>query len=251
MSSSGVAPVNYARREIKMKNGELPTSQLRGHDGNLQSSSQPIGSADGVPGFQLTTDSDGKGFDRKNGTTTYRESDDVTLGVFADQAEAEHEFDSWILRTGWQLHTEVEGKYVQPKAFWNGKQPRIDKIVIPPREYGLGAIGIELKPSGIKMGPALSQAMDYMRAAFEIKPSKIQVMLSSCFLFPAEIPGGTGLSLISQHRVGGCFIDWHFYDKLRMLVFQMANLRMLVIREDGDVKVDSRAMSVGRKIGSR
>jgi hypothetical protein len=64
-----------------------------------------------------------------------------------------------------------------------------------------GAIGIEAKRSGEKLGPIIAQAADYQRAVWSM-PFGIDIMLRRVFLWPASETFGAIASFMSQNRIG-------------------------------------------------
>lgn len=101
---------------------------------------------------------------------------------------------------------EVTGWYIQPRAHVAPKQPRIDRILTPKKAlrdagWDIGPVGVECKKSGEKLGPAISQAIDYGRAVFPISGS-CTVNLEWIFLWPSGVVAGDIGSIMAQQRIG-------------------------------------------------
>jgi hypothetical protein len=150
----------------------------------------------------------------------------------------------------WTVYPEVCGapQYLRPGQ--DRKGLRIDRIIFPRRPllelgWSAGAIGIEIKRSDIKAGPALSQCIDYLRAGWTLKQAGgVTVTLAYCFLWPLPKVPGTVASIMAQQRIGAAFsTKW---DALR-LVSGEANI--ITVRWDGDVRVG--ACTAGTRLGSR
>lgn len=174
-----------------------------------------------------------------------------TGGDFESEADAWDAFDRIILANkAFRMHREVEGEYLQPRIDTEEKSPRIDRILIPlgaAVEAGWvdGAIGIEGKRSGKKIGRLISQAMDYTRAAFCLKsgPPGLTLLLKWVFVFPVEREVGDLESIMAQNRIG-CATVYN-----RGIRFTCGGSNALVLGEDGTVA--AKQLPMGRKRGSR
>lgn len=106
-----------------------------------------------------------------------------------------------------------------------------------------GPIGVEIKRSGIKVGPPIAQCIDYLRATFcpdEKAMPGFHLRLGMVFLFPcANVMHGLG-SVMAQHRIGNCQLDYH-----GQLDFQFNAKHILSIDEP------ARNLIPRRKVGSR
>jgi hypothetical protein len=136
-------------------------------------------------------------------------SSETTTGNYSTEEEACIAFDEAIAKTElFKSYKEVCGFYLYyPHFKHQDKCPRIDRILIPLPKltnagWCAGAIGVEIKKSGVKLGPVISQMMDYMRATWRLSPSNVSVMLDFCFVFPSEVIGNNLGSLLSQNRIG-------------------------------------------------
>ena len=127
---------------------------------------------------------------------------------------------------------------------------RIDRILIPnERLYAAGwrhgAIGIEIKRSGEKLGPPLAQAMDYTRAAWTIREARgISVFLSMVFIWPMPKQYGPLASVLVHNRIGSAsFSQW------TSLYLQFGDETILHIDVPGEFRLGNG--NSGRKVGSR
>lgn len=173
-----------------------------------------------------------------------------TVGQFKTEAQACAEFDRLIdgdPRFS-RIYRECWGHYINPSPYEDDEKPRIDRILIPSRELQRagwlhGPIGVEIKRSGIKMGRPVAQCIDYLRATFcpdEKSMAGFHMRVGLVFLFPAPKPTHDLESIMAQHRVGNCHIDYH-----GKLDFQFAGRHVLSLTEG------ERNFIPRRKVGSR
>lgn len=173
-----------------------------------------------------------------------------TTGYFHEESEALAEFDSIVNASGsFRLIPEVEGEYVCPRYGTEAKGARIDRILMPLKKavdagWNGGAIGIEAKRSGAKIGRLVSQAIDYSRCVFELRsPPGLLVMLKWIFIFPAEMQTCDLASVMAQNRIGTC---WLINDRL---TFSCGGMNGISIWSDG--RIEAKQLPMGGKRGSR
>jgi len=151
-------------------------------------------------------------------------------------------------RKGWfgSIYREVRGAYrrIAPGTDVT-KTPRIDLVVMPSQVlmdagWQVGPIFIEVKRSGLKLGPVVSQCMDYSNAVFEIKPG-FWIEPQWVFCFPVGNPGGPIASVMAQNRIGMAVISK--WSGLRL----SAGSECVLNEEHETVRVPK----PGRKVGSR
>lgn len=166
----------------------------------------------------------------------------------ADAAEAIDVLISQRLSRFFRAYSEAPGRLMQPRAHQVDKTVRIDRLLVPTtaatRELGWahGAIGIEIKRSGVKLGPWLAQAMDYARSVFEV--GGVWVQPGAVFLWPCEEQYGPIASVMAHNRVGTvCESRWG--------TLQMSFGQETVLRAERDGTVRARDLRSGRKVGSR
>ena len=149
-----------------------------------------------------------------------------------------------------QAIKEVKGWYAQPQFNTEVKDARIDRVLIPqPRlvkaGWVLGPIGVEIKRSNIKAGPAISQALDYSRCVFKIdRGSMPRIVLEWVFIWPIEKAYCDIGSIMTQNRIG-CAFATHS----GRLTFRTDSINLIVVNPDGTVSVT--LPRCGRKRGSR
>lgn len=192
----------------------------------------------------------------------------VTVNPFADmpshdvaEPHVTYELDSRLERAGvFRVYKEVTGCYLQPRIGTKDRGARIDRVLVPTQKlldagWSHGAVGIECKKPGKKLGPALAQCMDYSRAAFTLRTTKpderdrkpmIDVLCRWVLLWPmdpTDIVGDIG-SLMDQHRIGGAIAS-----RFHTLQFKTSSCNLLTVSKDGDITI-GKAMQ-GSKVGTR
>ena len=143
---------------------------------------------------------------------------DITVGSYETEDDAKLALDRELAHCKdaggndlFWLCKEVCGAFVQPRPCQNDRTLhglRIDRLLLPSpklRELGweYGAIGIEVKKSGVKIGPAISQAIDYSRAVWTLPDfGNIRVWLDWIFIWPMVKQHGPIASVLAQNRIG-------------------------------------------------
>ncbi len=125
---------------------------------------------------------------------------------------------------------------------------RIDRILSPTRElreagWDIGPIGVELKKSGMKIGPVLAQAGDYLRCVWHMEHG-FNVMLDFVAIWPIDKQHGTTASFMMQNRIGAIYSNT--WKKLRISCGERI---LLDIPTLGRMTVC--CQKFGRKAGSR
>lgn len=170
------------------------------------------------------------------------------FGDWLIEDDAKAEFDRRIESSGLfeRNFREVRGYYLTHRPNRDGKDARIDRILLPGstlREAGwTSAIGVEIKASGQKLGPPLSQAIDYTYCAFNVGAHWLH--LPHIFLWPLRGQIGAVQSVMLQNSVGSVF-DGHGTP----LIFLLER-RVIEIYDDGRPPNVSHPVS-GTKKGSR
>jgi hypothetical protein len=106
------------------------------------------------------------------------------------------------------MYEEVTGKLTFHRHWKEDKRDiRIDRILVPrsklvEKGWKLGAIGVEIKNSGVKIGPPLAQASDYLDAVWYITDWELAICLSHVFLFPCSELHNNMASVCAQSRLG-------------------------------------------------
>lgn len=146
----------------------------------------------------------------------------LTTGGFATEAHAVADIKRRLERIdlfnvytevwGTNMHT-LRGKEKRSDDKTQEKGLRIDMILSPKKElirlgWNLGAVGVEIKRSGEKLGRVVSQSMDYTRTAFEIeKKGGILTVLRWVFIWHLGKPYGDIQSVMAQNNIGWAYSD--------------------------------------------
>lgn len=199
-----------------------------------------------VPELSALTGGTSAGYDRFGYADTRNL---VTAGSWATEEASCAALDTILdLIDGFRVFREVRGVYTQPRVAQDQKTPRIDRVLTPlPKLMELGwchgPIGIECKRSGEKLGPPISQCLDYSRALWEINHN--WVALNWVFLWPAEKTSGTVASILAQQRIGTA-------DTSRYHSLKLASGEAVLARFDVDGHLEHvKDGNWGRKTGSR
>lgn len=140
-------------------------------------------------------------------SVTNLESDRYTYGEWQTEADACRAFDVAAEATGmFDIHREVRGHYISLRPGQELKTPRIDRVLSPKpalRDMGWteGLIGVEIKKSGTKLGPAIAQMQDYTRAVWSLTEWGLLAHLTWIALWPMETAHGPLASLMAQQRL--------------------------------------------------
>ena len=179
-----------------------------------------------------------------------RRPDPVTGGNFTNERQGTLRLLELLRPTkAFHIYSEVPGVLLQPRPGTTQLGVRCDILLTPTKllldaGYHSGAICVECKASGKKIGPAICQAMDYARSAFSVPVSNIRVVPSYCFIWHmGALYDGMG-SVTCQHNVGSLC---EHHGSLRFL---LPGGQFLGFDEAGDL-VKLRTPTSGRKAGSR
>lgn len=173
----------------------------------------------------------------------------MTATHYINESESAVAFDQAVDSTGlFTIFREVPGTLLQPRPGQIDKGVRIDRILWPNtdlmgRGWRHGCIGVELKRSGVKVGPAIAQAMDYSRSSFTL-PGGVQVVLGLVFLWPVEKQHGPLASILSQGRLGTAEAD--HWSALKLM---SGEATVLHVSHTGEIRVGT--STAGSKVGSR
>lgn len=131
-----------------------------------------------------------------------------TCGEWATEQESAQAFDATIGSGLWRVYREVRGVLVHPRPCQMDKTVRIDRVLVPTMDlialgWTHGAIGVEIKRSGEKIGPPVSQAIDYGRSVWTLSAAgNVRVWLDYVFVWPMQGQGSFVGSIMQQNRVG-------------------------------------------------
>jgi hypothetical protein len=168
------------------------------------------------------------------------------FGEWLIEDDAGAEFDRRIEASGlFRSYAEVPGFYLAARVHREPKSARIDRILVPtPKLKAAGwssTIGVEIKASGEKLGPALCQAIDYTYAAFDIGGTFVHPEM--IFLWPLQKQVRAVKSVMVQNGIGEVFDT-----RAESLVFNSEHALIRVSR-DGSVKTAPHVAA--KKVGSR
>jgi hypothetical protein len=174
---------------------------------------------------------------------------------FQCERDAEDWLYAFLLSTGlFHIHRQVHGV----QLFRHQRQEihgniRCDLLLLPrdPQiiDAGLGAMIVEVKRAGVKIGPGISQMTDYLRCVFSVDSIDIKPRMG--FLFPCAKQALLNASWMQQQHIGGIFIEHpteHNGHTLK-LNFYSGEQRLMTISQHGKLTV--KKMLSGRKAGSR
>jgi len=174
-----------------------------------------------------------------------------TCGEWSTEAASAAELDVRLAHHRlWSVYHEVRGQLLQPRPGQVDKTVRIDRVLLPSQRlheagWRHGAIGIEIKRSGIRLGPPLAQAMDYTRAAWIIPEARgISVLLSMVFVWPMDPVHGPLESVLLHNRIGSAsFSSW------ASLHLKFGSETVIEIDRAGEFRLGEG--DSGHKVGSR
>lgn len=168
---------------------------------------------------------------------------------YPTEPDACKELDDRLERSGlFRVFTEVWGQYLQPRYTVEQKDPRIDRLLVPTLKllsagWRHGAIGVECKRSGEKLGTVIAQCQDYGRAVFT-GDAGIGIVCGWIFIWPLSDFKGDIASVMTQNKIGGlCGTE------REPLIFKSACGALLRIGADRSIKVGN--VQAGMKVGSR
>jgi hypothetical protein len=133
---------------------------------------------------------------------------DYTLGHWTTETASEDAFDAAIGSDLWTVYRQVTGVLTQPRPQQIDKTVRIDRVLAPRTKllaagWTHGVVGIEIKRSNEKIGPAIAQAMDYSRSVWTLNQAgNSRVWLDWVFIWPMPKQNGSMASVLAQNRIG-------------------------------------------------
>lgn len=169
-----------------------------------------------------------------------------TIGAFEDEKAAADAFDAALVgdERFSAAYVEVPGRRMIRSPFDVDHELRIDRVLIPSEAlqaagWTHGPVGVEIKASGLKLGPVVAQCIDYAHASFEVRPG-FHLPVSLVFIFSAPLALGDLGSLMAQSRIGSCQIN-----SRGELAFYRGSAQVLSLRDS------LRNFIPRRKVGSR
>jgi hypothetical protein len=145
------------------------------------------------------------------------------------------------------VYEQAPGTPLWKHYFQESKDLRADVLLLPTdrlleQRWQGGAIVIEVKRSGEKIGPGLNQLIDYTNAVFFVE-GNIAVVPSYGFLFPICQQAGAVASLMAHQHIGSASIERD------VLHLYCGHSRVISIPDAGEVRLGN--LNFGRRLGSR
>jgi hypothetical protein len=172
---------------------------------------------------------------------------EFTTGDWATEIESAAAFDAAVPTDLFKVHREVRGTLMSPRPAQTDRSMRIDRVLLPTDYlislgWQFGIVGCEIKKSGAKIGPAIAQATDYSRTAWQLGPYR--VLTDYTFIWPMAKQGGTIASILAQNCIGSANVS-------RYVKFQLMCGEVPILHVDpyGTVRVGKR--TCGARAGSR
>ena len=178
-----------------------------------------------------------------------RQLENYTSGSYLTEIDAAAALDAVLAECAlWSVYREVCGSLCQPRPTQDDKGVRIDRVLVPNQRlislgWNHGVIGIEIKRSGIKIGPPIAQAMDYSRSVWLLNGG-IRVWLDWVFIWPLPAQHEAVASILAQNRIGSASSD-----QWSLLQLKSGEQNLIRISPSGDIRIGAGAS--GRKAGSR
>lgn len=177
-----------------------------------------------------------------------------TLPGFESEKDAEEAFDYAVMKSDcFRNYAQVAGRYIHvPHYKTPADKAVIDRILLPNQrliDAGFkGAIGVEVKNSGMKVSALYSQMMDYMRCAWRVE--SLAVVLDYVFLFPSDKLSHGMASISDQNHLGTCCVRYPEDNEFHRLEFFTGEHCVIEIHlnKDNEIKVGK---TTGLKQGSR
>lgn len=184
------------------------------------------------------------------GLSEITEPANITIGKWCTEVESVTALDTILgeHKNLWTIYSEVCGQLIQPGYAQQDKSLRIDRILIPRKEFvelgwQHGAIGFECKKSGEKIGPPIAQSTDYSRSLFRLD-NGVKIWLDMVFVWPMAPQHGPLASILYQQRVGSAYC--HSWARLKL---KLGEVHVLSIDREGTLEIGN--AQAQRKAGCR
>lgn len=174
-----------------------------------------------------------------------------TGGCWFTEEESADALDQVLDASGlFRVYHEVPGTLIQPRPGQVDKSVRMDRLLVPTPKlnsagWTYGAIGIEIKRSGEKLGPAFNQAIDYVRSSWSLADGgNVCLNVHSVFIWPTPKQSGLIASVMAGQRVGSASTSpWV------LLYLQLGEETVLRLEHNGKFEIGKNKS--GRRVGSR
>lgn len=177
-----------------------------------------------------------------------RELRNITGGNWQTEHDAEEALVQFLENTNlFVVYRQVAGEPLWKHHFQEHNAVRADLLLFPSQSliasgWRSGAVVIEVKRSGEKIGPGLNQLIDYTNSSFYIDGG-VAVMPSFGFLFPAPKQAEAVASIMAHQHLGTATLE---ADTLHLYCGES---RILSICADGSMRLGK--VQVGRRLGRR
>lgn len=174
----------------------------------------------------------------------------VTCGPWPDERAAEDALVGFLASSQlFVVYRQVVGRPLWTHCFQVPQDVRADLLLIPSSRlldagWDGGAIVIEVKRAGEKIGPPCSQLVDYVNSAWRLPDSGgVLIVPSFGFLFPARKQHGPLASMMAHQHIGTAELnhDW--------LHCWCGESRVLSLTAAGNVRLGR--LNFGHRVGSR
>ncbi len=175
-------------------------------------------------------------------------SRNITAGSYRSEKAAEEDLLRFLKTTrAFVVYQQLPGEPLWKHHFQIPKSVRADLFLLPSRRlidagWQGGAVVIEVKRSGEKIGPGLNQLIDYTNAAFYVE-GQVAVVPSFGFLFPVLPQGEAVASVMAHQHVGTAMIE------RGVLKLWCGESRILSLWEAGNIRLGN--ADIGRGLGRR
>lgn len=184
-----------------------------------------------------------------------RECNAITFGQWETERDSVAAFDAAVDPALWTVHREVCGVMLHPRPEQAERTLRIDRVLVPKARlvdlgWRHGFVGVEIKKSGVSIGPPIAQAIDYRHGVWTIgrtdedRPRQFQVWLGWIFIWPMSKQSGPVASVLAQQRLGSASTS-----RYERLYFKSGEAAIFRQGRDGDVRIGKGVN--GARTGSR
>ena len=173
---------------------------------------------------------------------------DVTCGDWTVESDAEDFLAQFLAATGmFRAYRQVFGEPLWKHFFQEHQAVKADVLLLPTEKlfnagWRSGAIVVEVKRSGEKIGPGCNQLIDYTNSVFFL-PSGVAVVPTFGFLFPALKQHGPLASVMAHQHLGTAVVQHG------SLYLFCGESRVLTLCQDG--RIDFGNVNFGRRLGAR
>jgi len=172
----------------------------------------------------------------------------LTCGQWSTEVQAEEDLVRFLRQTqAFIIYRQVIGEPLWKHHFQQFHKVRADFLLLPTQklcdyDWQGGAIIIETKRSGEKIGPGLNQMIDYLNTAFYLGGG-VAVVPSFAFLFPSPKQVEAVASIMAHQHLGSAFFRRH------MLHLYAGECHVLSLSATGEICLGKSI--TGQRLGAR